>query len=152
LNSKQAKLVAEKWNASVEARITAQNAETTAKSEQAQSKLKTEWGAAHDQNVALAQKAAKAFGFTKEELDAMESVIGYDGVFKRMHALGTKIGEPDFQTGTGTPAQGGKMTPEQAKASIAALRQDKEYVAKYMKGDGESRRKMEDLHKMAYPD
>jgi len=69
-----------------------------------------------------------------------------------MHALGTKIGEPDFQTGTGAPAQGGRMTPEQAKASIAALRQDKEYVAKYMKGDAESRRKMEDLHKMAYPD
>lgn len=118
--------------------------------------LKKDWGSAYHQNVANAQNAARAFDIPGEAVDALEKVMGFDGVMKFLNNIGTKIGESNFHTGEGRQGFGGGdsdlLTPSQAKAKIASLKQDPTFTQKYLAGDGEAKARMSRLHKMAYPD
>lgn len=114
--------------------------------------LKKEWGQAYHQNIANAQAAVKEFGLPSEAIDAMEKAIGFDGVMKFMNSIGERIGEGKYHAGTGD-GQGfgnGVLTPERARAEINKLKQDNTFVQKWQAGDIDSRRKMEELHQMAY--
>lgn len=149
LSDRQAKQVVEQWNGFLQAQTDAQAAEVAARAQQQEGALKKEWGAAFDQNVNVAKQAAKAFGFTPEMIDAMQAAVGYDGVFKTLHNIGSKIGEADFVTG-GAPT-GGRMTPAQAQAQIKALQQDPGFVKRYVSGGAAEKAEMARLHEMAYP-
>lgn len=133
--------------------ITTQQAEEYQHSlaQQAES-LKKEWGAAHDQYLQEASRAAKGLGFTAEAIDALESAMGYDGVMKFMRELGSKMGESEFVAGNSQAQMGNALTPAAARDRITALRSDKDFVARYAKGDISAKTEMERLHKMAYPD
>lgn len=117
--------------------------------------LKKEWGAAYHQNIANAQQAARSFDIPGEAIDALEKVMGFDGVMKFMNNLGSKVGEATFKTGDGPTTFGGDgdiLTPAQAKAKIASLKKDPTFTDKWRGGDAEAKARLSRLHKMAYPD
>lgn len=155
LTQRQAEMVAKKWN---EHAAASQKVDTDAiaqKHAEEVATLQREWGAAHKQNVELGQLAARKFGFTEEKMAAIEKILGYSGTMKMFHEIGAGLGEHAFQgSGQGGGAGGfkGIPTPDQAKAKIAELRADNDFVSRYVAGDHLAREEMERLHKQAYPE
>lgn len=113
--------------------------------------LKTEWGAAHDQNVVIARNAASALGWDAGTIDKLSGVLGHKGTMAMLHQIGSKTGESDFVAGNGTNF-GGAKTPAQAKAEIQTLRSDKAFTTKLMNKDADSLAKWQQLHNFAYPE
>jgi len=117
---------------------------------QEQEQLRKDWGAAHDQNIALAKRAANEFGIDAQTIDLLESQVGFAKVMEMFHNIGSKMGEAEF-VGGNSPSGFGVMTPEQARSQINTLRGDAEFVRRYTNGDAAARAEMEKLHKWAYP-
>jgi hypothetical protein len=120
--------------------------------EKAHTELKKEWGLAHEQNTNAAKKAVTSLGVKAEVIDQLEAAMGYQGVMKFFHAIGSKIGEDSFVNGGGSGFNGAILSPEAAMNKIAALKSDPDFTQKYLKGDVQSKAEMERLHKMAYPE
>lgn len=127
LNAKQAaELVA--WNNqySMDA-VKARDDSYRATIEEETKALKTEWGAAHDQNINIAKHTARAFGLDAATIDKMESVTGFSKLMKFMHTVGTRLGEDKFVGAEGGASSFGVLTPGQAKAQLQELGMDKEW-------------------------
>ena len=77
--------------------------------------------------------------------------MGFDGVMKFMHSLSSKIGEATYHSGDGATNPNAKLTPQQAKSQIDALKKDSAFVQKYLSGDVEAKETMSRLHKFANP-
>lgn len=150
LGQKQAEKLAGKWNEYMGQQAQAQQDALAAAGTEQAGKLKTEWGASHDANIAIAQKAAKAFGFNEQAIDALQQAMGYDGVMKMLHSIGSKIGEDNFVGGGGAPS-GGASSPDAAKAEIALLRKDGDFTQRLLRGDAEAKTKWSRLHQQAFP-
>lgn len=144
--------IAEKYQAFVQNFQEQQAATKQAKAGQEAATLKLEWGAAQEQNLRIAQKATMALGIDGEMIDKLEDAMGYAGVMKFFHGIGSKMGESDFVSGDTTNGFKGAMSPEQALAEINALKADKGFAKKYNEGDKEARARMSQLHKWAYPE
>lgn len=119
------------WNNDTNVKL-GKDLETTATVELAgqQAKLKTEWGAAHDQNIQVAKEAATKLGWTAEQITAMQIGLGYDGVMKLAHQLGVQVGEGKYVTGEGGRSANGsnvKMSPAQATAELKTLQNDPKF-------------------------
>lgn len=140
-----------------------QKAQETARVEQFQTlsndqlaKLKQEWGAAYDRNIAAVNKILGPAGLnlTEDEYHRAEGAFGVDGWAKFVHnlvsKLGVKVGEAPFVRGEGG---GGPevLTPDEAKAQIKALEKDTEFIQKLAKGDADAREKLTRLNKAAFP-
>lgn len=153
LTTKQAQQLSEGWNQYQQAREAEGKSTYQAKGVAEMTALKKEWGAAHDQNMSIAQRAAREFGIEAQVIDTLESSIGYAKTMKLFQNIGSKLGESQFVAGNpGNGSQNGPMTPAQAKTEIATLRGDPGFVKKYQDGDHVARAKMEALHKYAYPE
>jgi len=111
--------------------------------------LKTEWGAAHDQNIGQAQRAVRGLGVQGETIDALEQVMGYAGVMRFFHGISEKIGEGAFLGGGG--GNPSVLTPTAALARITALKNDAGFVQRYTAGDVLAKEEMARLHAQAYP-
>lgn len=133
LTASQAKAFAEEYNGFVENRMTAdtdrQSADITASMEA----LDKEWGQAKPAKLHAAKSAAAEFGVTKEQIDAMESAMGYGSVMKLFAAIGERVGEtPGLANGGDTNFS--SMTPEAAKQRLADLQSDQAWMKMYMNG------------------
>lgn len=111
--------------------------------------LRSEWGEAHDVQLGLAKNTAAELGVTEAHIDALQDVLGYDGVMKFFASVGEKFSEPGFHTGDA--ASNGPMTPAKAQARIKELHGDKEWASKYIAGNSEARAEMDRLMRQAYP-
>lgn len=110
----------DKWNDGVEKGIAA---------------LKKEWGAEYDANIAVAQQAvrdvASKTGFTEEELDKIEKVLGTDKSTKLFYAIGAaQGGVKNLQN-----YNAGQETPEIAKYKLNEMLRDKEVASLLAKKD-----------------
>lgn len=150
LTANQAKAVAESWDAFVKQSDSEFQAKLTAENEKKTAELKTEWGNAFQQNVNLAKNAAKTFGLDDAMIDKMEAAIGFAPVMKMLQTIGSKLGEANYVSQSGTNgAFGGVLTPAQAQAKINELISDKDWSAKYLNGGVQQKEEMERLSKMA---
>jgi hypothetical protein len=153
LNEKQAKGIVDSWNKYTQDQGKVGQEKYAAKLGEEQNALKKEWGAAHDQNIAAAKRAAREFGVDPTVIDGLEKTIGFAATMKHFQAIGAKLGESSFVGGNGNSSSGnGPMTPVQAMEQIKTMRADPGFVKRYIAGDVEARSKMEQLHKYAYPD
>lgn len=150
LSPRQAEKITAKWNEHVNGILGGEEANKQQALKDQDASLRSEWGYAYDKNLSIAKNAAQSIGLTPEKVDALESALGFDGVMKLMAEIGGKIGEAGYVTGD-SPTATGPMTPNQAVAKLATLRDDKEWVSKYMNGNAEARAEMDRLMKMAYP-
>lgn len=151
-SKKQAEALTGKWNEYVKGSMSAQNQAYETQLAEQETALKKEWGMAHEQNLQVAKRAAKAFGLDGATIDKLETAMGYAGVMKFMHTLGSKVGEADFVGGDSkTTGFGNMLSPEAARSQINSLKADPAFVRRYTAGDAEARQTMDRLHKMAYP-
>lgn len=153
LTAEQGQTLVKQFNEFTEAQHAQAQAQHTAKVQEQVVSLKKEWGAAFQQNVNRAQAAYRQFGIPDAAIDSLEKAMGFDGVMKVFHSLGSKVGEHTFVGSDGGPGFGDNMmlTPDQAQAKIKALKKDGDWTGKYLKGDIKARTQMEQLLKMAYP-
>lgn len=156
LTQKQAEKVGAKWN-EYNAGIAKTNGEAhLAKVQQEEGALKSEWGAAFEQNIEIGRRAAQKFGVDGATIDKLEAVMGFAGVIKLFHQLGSGTGvshEGSFVgANNGSGGFGNVLTPAQAKYQIEARRQDGDFVRRYTSGDLAAKEEMSRLHSMAYPE
>lgn len=151
LSRQQATKLTEWWNGLVASRVQAISTAKENAFNQESTKLKAEWGAAHEQNVDIGKKAAATFGITKEQIDGIEKVLGFAGTMKLFHNIGSKLGEHSYVDGNGGSQMGGKLTPEQAKYKLGQLSKDTDWVRRYTNGDTAAREEMEKLQKFMNP-
>ncbi|MBV8096598.1 MAG: hypothetical protein JO110_25820 [Acetobacteraceae bacterium] len=106
--------------------------------------LAQNWGANANVNAVVATNAAKALGVRPEEVNALEKVIGYSRVMEMFRQIGTRIGEDSFVRGQGATS-GGVMTVEQARAEIVTLKNDPEWVKRWLNGGRAEAKQFENL-------
>lgn len=152
LTKKQAETIMTKYGEYFTGEVTKTQTQMQAEFDRQTQALKTEWGAAHDQNINVAKKAAVAFKLDAGTIDKLEAALGYDGVMKFLHNVGSKIGEDSFVGGN--PGQGGGNihTPEAAKYKISELTKDPAFGKRLLDGDVAAKTEWEALHKQAYPE
>lgn len=116
--------------------------------------LKKKWGAAFEQNINIAKRAVRDFQLDGETVDKLEDAMGFSKVMEFFNKVGSSLGEGSFHSGDGAPAGNGNgvMTPEAAKAKIAAAQQDPEFVKRYLANEMKAKEQMKHWHKMANPD
>lgn len=131
--------------------LAASTAETTANLQAAKDKLKANWGANFDANKFIAQQAAAKLGVSPEEINALESVVGYDRVMEMLRNVGSKIGE-DKWVANPNPSIPGVMTREQAAAKKEELMTDTAWVKRYNDGGKAEFREMSALVAMIVGD
>lgn len=128
---------------------TGQQAERTAAVTEQRQALAKDWQTTPEKIkespfFAIARNAAVALKIDPAALDALESQVGYAGVMKMLHSIGTKIGEDKF-FGGGDKTNAGPMTVGQAKDELALLKADPVWTKRYLDGGAEERRKMTSL-------
>lgn len=100
--------------------------------------LKKEWGAAYDQNNAIAKTMANKLGLTDEVGEKISRAIGVDALNKMLVGItekfGIKFGEDDFHGAHNAGNDFGALSPGAAKARLAELSADKEWVSRYTNG------------------
>lgn len=149
LSVKQAQAITAKFNEYQAGQIAAGKTQTIEAMTNEQNAVKTKWGAAYDQNVKVASRAAREFGMTTDVLSKMEAAMGYEKLMMHFHAIGSKLGESSFHDGHG--GSGGAMTPEQAKSAIAEKMKDKTFIQKMDQKDVSALNEWNRLHQMANP-
>jgi hypothetical protein len=110
--------------------------------------LAANWGTNYETNLFIARQAATALGITPEIVQTLENQIGYDKVMEFLRNVGVRIGEDKYIS---TPGAGGNnkvMTREQAVARVTELKQDKDWVARYLRGDKKEFDEMTALNQM----
>jgi hypothetical protein len=120
----------------------------------AKATLATSWGGADSPqfktNMAVAQRAALASGVTQEELNAVESMVGYPKIMQAFLKLGIGTGEHKALTGgggtnlnaDGTPTP---MTVEEAASRRTSLMNDKEWGKRWAAGGIKEANEMNDV-------
>lgn len=128
-------------------------AQTAAAEAQAQvefESLKTQWGNAYDQKLAVTKAGAKEFGLTEAQIDGIQKNLGYEKTMKLFHDIGAKLGEGNFVAGAQRTGNG-PMDVDTAKANLTAKKADTAFMAKYMGGDAAAKAEMARLFADAYP-
>jgi hypothetical protein len=151
LSKNQGENLTTKWNEYVQKQMEKTTADYNSQVEQEEASLKTEWGAAYDQNINLAKRAAQTFGIDEETADKLEESMGVAKVMKMFHSMATKLSEDQFVSGDGGSPKFGVMTPEAAKARIQQLKGDPEFRKRYAANGADELAEMKKLHRWAYP-
>lgn len=147
---RQAEQLVSKWNEFVMGSAQKEH-ETMQQEFQVQDQtLKREWGMAYDQNVQVASNATKGLGVSPDQVEALEQVLGFGGVMKLFHQIGSKFSEGTFvapSSNNGFSA----MTPEAAQQRIMQLRQDSNFVSRLLQKDADAKNEWDRLHQMLSP-
>lgn len=152
LSKRQAEQIVGKWNEHMTGTITSNKEMYQAKLAEQEQTLKKEWGMAYEQNVKAGQRAAQMFGIDGATIDKLEETMGFAGVMKLMHQIGSKIGEDSFVSADGKESSfSGSLTPEAARHRIDALKKDPDFAKKIADNNAEARAEWDRLHKFAYP-
>lgn len=108
-------------------------------------RLQGEWGPKYDERIEVARRAVRQFGFTEDELKQMESNVGAAAMYKRFHQIGLSLQEGGFVEGGSKPST--VMTADGARTERDRLTQDKDFMARFLRGDAQAREKMERLNR-----
>jgi hypothetical protein len=140
--------------------IAAQQAEATKNYERdvttQKAALLGEWRGGYERMMSAAQTAVKALGFSGEMVDALEGSLGYAGTMKFFAALGQKLGEDSFESGTNKPGFNGTMTPDEAKVEWEKMKLDttqrQALFDNQHPGHQEAKRKQKELFSIMNPE
>jgi len=152
LTTKQAQLVAQKWNEHMGTLQTDSVAQNTQSAQDADNELKREWGAAYDQKVRGIDQAAVSLKMTAEQLAGLRKSMGPAAAMRFVDGLAGKLGEAPMDS-DGSPMDGGLMTPEAARSALSALSLDKLFMEAWLNkshtAHGWALEKKQSLAKMA---
>lgn len=106
--------------------------------------LRTKWAADYDANVKAGQSVAgrlyKAIGYEsvqafQADLDKVQGVMGAGKLTEWLAVMGKGMGEAQFHDGGAQGGGGFGSTPQEAQGRLDALRQDKAFMDRFVKGD-----------------
>ena len=149
LTSKQAHALFQKYNEHVGNLTKAQSESYQADIAKQETALKTEWGAAFEQKVNSAKRAAKEFGVSAEAIDKLEKSMGFTGVMKFFDQIGSKLGEGSYINGDSNT--GGSLTPEAARGKLKLLIKDADFQRRIANKDAAALMEWNNLNQMASP-
>jgi hypothetical protein len=133
LPAKYAKPLGEWWNkyAATQQAALVQQAEEEVAVEMGQ--LRGEWSAKFEEKQEKARRAIRHFGFSEEELSAIETSTGAANLYRRFADAHDKLGlgEGGFVEG-GRKKNDNAMSPEAARQEIQTLRNDKDFGARLL--------------------
>lgn len=151
LSSKQGQALAEWFNGHGSELQKQQEAQFERQRDEDFSKLEQEWGDQFNVRAEVARRAMREAGLTPEEGAMLERTLGVHKAAKAFEFFGKMFSE---HGGKGFDNSGGgkfSTTPEEAKARINSLTQDKAWQQRYFSGDADARAEMDRLQKTAYP-
>lgn len=148
LTQKQAETLIKGYNELAKTRETEYTSQVAKQHENELKSLKSEWGAAWDQNSSIVDQAAQQFGIDEKTLIALRDAMGSAGAMKLLHNIGSKIGEASFVGSNSPQGFNNILSPQQANAKIQDYMKDPEFTRRYLSGDVEARETMTKLHKM----
>lgn len=153
LTTKQAKGLYDWYTAELASANAAGKTAAQAKLAEAEGKLKTEWGAAYDQNLTLARQALEHYGDADLKAALNEGLGNDPRVIKVFAKLGKQLSE-DGLVGKSSGA-GAVASPAEAQQQINALKADKAFTQVYLDkrapGHAEAVERMTRLYAQAYP-
>ena len=144
--------ISAEWNTHIKTLMETQKAQAEQAYAADDAALKSEWGAAFQQNLTQAQTAARGLGVAPEMIDQLSQTLGHKATMAFFQKIGAQMGEAEFVTGDKAPKFGSAMTPGQAKARIQELTRDKNFVSRYVSHDTEAVAEMKRLHAFAHPE
>lgn len=153
--AKAAEQIATKWNEYTAAMTEQAEKAFAVKSEQEFNEWRASQGAAADQNIELARRAASQFipaadaAQRQTIISKIERAMGTGDFMQMMANIGAGLGEHKVHPG----GEGGTiLTPAQAQQRINELRSNQEWTSAYLKGDKAKLAEMENLTKLAFPE
>lgn len=119
-----------------------ESATKTAAAAEEKQKLATNWGKNFEANKFVASQAAQKLGFTQEEIEGLQGLVGYARIMEAFRKVGAGMGEDIFvQNGSGE-GKGGIMTREQATLRLEELKADSAWVERYQAGGVKEKQEM----------
>ncbi len=116
--------------------------------------LRQEWGAAYEERIHSAKKLVEQVG-GKEMIDFVErSGFGnHPTVIKMLAKLAGQVAEPGALKGGGGGSQpgAGALSPAEAKAEWEQLQRDREFMGKYLSGNGPETERARRLFAQMHP-
>lgn len=149
LTAKQAEALAGWYNEQAGGMTAAAQAQLMQQSEADMATLESEWGQNYDANIEASRRAVREFGFSEQELDAMERGLGTANMMKKFAEIGKRLGESQFVEGKNSGNFG--MSPEAARVRISQLKADPDWTSKYLNGNADAKAELERLMKVGYP-
>ena len=137
--------LAEKWQAYANAQREGVIQQATEETAAELGRLQGEWGAKYDENLEIARRAVRQFGFSEEELQAMETSVGAAAMFKKFHNAGMRLNEGSFIEGS-NKKDGFVMTADAARTKRDQLTGDRDFMAKFLNGDAAAKEQIERLN------
>jgi hypothetical protein len=136
------------WNEYNEQKSQEFNENQTLEQDKQIASLNKEWGGAHDANVEIARKAARNFGLEGDQIDKIQSALGYDGTMKLFHNIGSKLLEDKYiDGGTHIDISRDAMTPARAKLEYENFKKDPANYAKLENNDYKTQEKLNNILK-----
>nr|DAQ54396.1 MAG TPA: hypothetical protein [Caudoviricetes sp.] len=151
LTTKQAETLAAKWNEYSGSTMQQQESQFEQQSAIDLQDLQKSWGDKFEANAELARRARREAGLSDEDGQAIERALGLKKAAEVFAFLGKQFAEAPMKGGEGASRGQFGATPEDARARIAALKNDKDWTARYLNGDVEARSEFERLHRIAFP-
>ena len=111
-----------------------QTAEQARQQEAGWSELQREWGTSFDRQVETARRAASSFGFSADQLGAIEDAIGTRALMQKFADIGSKLMEDTIPAGGSGGATGQFTSPAAARAEIEQLKTDPAWRNAYLNG------------------
>jgi len=148
LTQKQAETLINGYNELNKSRETEYTNQVSRQHENDLKALKSEWGAAYEQNANIVDQAAVKFGLDSEVIQGLKEAMGPAGAMKFLHNIGSKIGEASFVGSNSPEGFSGALTPQQASYKIQEMMKDSEFKRRLMSGDTEAKSTWEKLHRM----
>lgn len=155
LTAEQAKAVAAGYNELASGKQTQAETDRAANVTADKAALQTKWGGGYERQLATAKMAVAELGFSADEVNALEDVIGYGATMEKFAALGKRLSDPNFVTGGDKPRFDGTLTPAEAGEEIRKMKMDKGFQASLFDvrhpAYKENKARWDNYHKIAYP-
>ncbi len=110
--------------------------------------LKSSWGRDAQKYTAQAQMAARRFGFSHQELAALEEAFGPKFMLEKLSHIGSSLAEDNPVLGT-TGQNDFSLNPEGAKSRMEELLNDPLFSRRYLAGEKDALHKIAQLSRLA---
>lgn len=151
LTSKQASMLAEKFNEHGGGLAQNHQADLDQKRDADFATLEREWGDQFQSRAEIARRAMREVGLSPEQGAALEDTIGVAAAAKMFEQFGKMMSEHGSKGFENAGGSSFGTTPAEAKHQINQLTQDKAWQQRYFNGGALERNEMERLQKLAYP-
>lgn len=119
---------------------------------EAQTRLKTLWGANYNANMTLADQAAKRIGLDVDAAALLSEKVGADKVLEALRKVGAATREDSFVAGNPHQGSAPPMTVVEARETLTMLQGDKEFGARLINGDLAAKKQWDAAFAAANPD